>query len=121
MMEVHFKAKTTQAQPPKDNIFEKYNYARQSDQQYNEKTKSLEFKIYDKFDNAGKVKDELRNLLARENIFDEWDVQGLFVMLNNGEIFNALEDERLLKVYDMPTLEEFLNKLFPSTAGVSGT
>jgi hypothetical protein len=42
-------------------------------------------------------------------------------MTNNGEVFDALDDERLLKVFKMPTFEEFLDPLFPSTVGISST
>ncbi|SCO57291.1 uncharacterized protein FFMR_14447 [Fusarium fujikuroi] len=82
-------------------------------------TKLLKFQIYDNFDNATKVKDELWDLLRKEKILEEWDVQGLFLMTSMGEVFDALDDERLLKVFKMPTLKEFLDRLFPSTAGVS--
>ncbi|KAF5703769.1 hypothetical protein FGLOB1_8872 [Fusarium globosum] len=121
MMEAHFMAKTTQAEPPKADIFKKHRYARKSAQEYDEKTKLLRFQIYDNFDNATKVKDELRDLLRKEKVLEEWDVQGLFLMTSMGEVFDALDDERLLKVFKMPTVEEFLDRLFPSTAGVSST
>ncbi len=65
------------------------------------------------------MKDELWDLLRKEKVLEEWDVQGLFLMTSMGEVFDALDDERLLKVFKMPTLEEFLDRLFPSTAGVS--
>ncbi|KAH7147559.1 hypothetical protein DER46DRAFT_579999 [Fusarium sp. MPI-SDFR-AT-0072] len=97
MMEVHFKAGTTQVEPPKDDILKRHKSARRSAQEYNEKTKLLTFKVFDTFDNAGKVKDELWNLLGKEKVLGEWDVQGLFFMTSNGEVFNAMEDERLLK------------------------
>lgn len=61
------------------------------------------------------------NLLGKEKVLEEWGVQGLFLMTSNGEIFNAMEDERLLKVFKMPTLEEFLDSLMPSIAGVPST
>lgn len=67
------------------------------------------------------MKDELWNLLGKEKVLEEWGVQGLFLMTSNGEIFNAMEDERLLKVFKMPTLEEFLDSLMPSIAGVPST
>ncbi|PNP84076.1 hypothetical protein FNYG_02764 [Fusarium nygamai] len=121
MMEANFKEKTTQAEPPKEDIFKKNTYARQSAQEYNQTTELLRFQIYDNFDNARKVKDELWDLLRKEKVLEEWDVQGLFLMTNNGEVFDALDDERLLKVFKMPTLEEFLDRLFPSTAGLSYT
>ncbi|KNB12506.1 hypothetical protein FOXG_20668 [Fusarium oxysporum f. sp. lycopersici 4287] len=70
---------------------------------------------------GGEVKDELWNLLGKEKVLEEWGVQGLFLMTSNGEIFNAMEDERLLKVFKMPTLEEFLDSLMPSIAGVPST
>ncbi|KAH7468000.1 hypothetical protein FOMA001_g15194 [Fusarium oxysporum f. sp. matthiolae] len=101
-----------------EDIFKKHKFARRSVQQYDEKTKLLTFKIFDTFNNAGEVKDELWNLLGKEKVLEEWGLQGLFLMTSNGEIFNAMEDERLLKVFKMPTLEEFLDSLMPSTAGV---
>ncbi|KAG4262865.1 hypothetical protein FPRO03_10228 [Fusarium proliferatum] len=120
MMEAHFMAKTLQAEPPEADIFKKHRYARKSAQEYDEKTKLLKFQIYDNFDSATKVKDELWDLLGKEKVLEEWDVQGLFLMTSVGEVFDALDDERLLKVFKMPTLE-FLDRLFPSTAGVSST
>ncbi|EXL97704.1 hypothetical protein FOIG_10024 [Fusarium odoratissimum NRRL 54006] len=69
MMEVHFKAKMTQVEPPKEDIFKKHKFARRSAQQYDEKTKLLTFKIFDTLNNAGKVKDELWNLLGKEKVF----------------------------------------------------
>ncbi|KAJ0154748.1 putative lactate 2-monooxygenase PB1A11.03 [Fusarium oxysporum f. sp. albedinis] len=121
MMEVHFKAKMTQVEPPKEDIFKKHKFARRSAQQYDEKTKLFTFKIFDTFNNAGEVKDELWNLLGKEKVLEEWGVQGLFLMTSNGEVFNAMEDERLLKVFKMPTLEEFFDSLMPSAAGVPST
>lgn len=121
MMEAHFMAKTTQAEPPKADVFKKHRYARKSAQEYDEKTKLLKFQIYDNFDNARKVIDELWDLLRKEKVLEEWDVQGIFLMTSMGEVFDGLDDERLLKVFKMPTLEEFLDRLFPSTAGVSST
>ncbi|KAF5551318.1 hypothetical protein FMEXI_3436 [Fusarium mexicanum] len=105
MMEAHFQAKTTQIEAPKGDIFKKYNYARQSAQVYDEKNKLLKFKIYDNFDNAAKMLGELWNLLRKENVLENWDFQELFLMTGMGEVFNPLEDERLLKVYEMPTLK----------------
>lgn len=111
----------TQVEPPKEDIFKKHKFARRSAQQYDEKTKLFAFKIFGTFNNAGEVKDELWNLLGKEKVLEEWGAQGLFLMTSNGEIFNAMEDERLLKVFKMPTLEEFLDSLMPSTAGVPST
>ncbi|KLO97311.1 uncharacterized protein LW93_3289 [Fusarium fujikuroi] len=119
MMEAHFMAKTLQAELPEADIFKKHRFERKSAQEYDEKTKLLKSQIYDNFDNATKVKDELWDLLRKEKVLEEWDVQGLFLMTSMGEVFDALDDERLLKVFKMPTLEEFLDRLFPSTAGVS--
>ncbi|KAF5633754.1 hypothetical protein F25303_9019 [Fusarium sp. NRRL 25303] len=121
MMEAHFEAKTTQVEPLKVDIFQKHEYARGSAQEYDEEAKLLKFQIYDNFDNATKVKDELWDLLRKEKVLEEWDVQGLFLMTSLGEVFDALDDERLLKVFKMPTLEEFLDRLLPSTSGISST
>ncbi|KAF5248698.1 hypothetical protein FANTH_5768 [Fusarium anthophilum] len=121
MMEVHFQAKATQIEPPKEDIFKTYIYARRSEQVYDEQNKLLKFKIYDNFDNAAKVVGELWNLLRKENVLENWDFQELFLMTNMGQVCNPLEDERLLKVYEMPTFEEFLDRLFPSTARTSST
>lgn len=119
MMEIHFMAKTTQAEPPKADIFKKHRYARRSAHEYDEKTKLLKFQVYDNFDNATKVKDELWDLLRKEKVLEKWDVQGVFLMTSMGEVFDCLDDERLLKVFIMPTLEEFLDRLFPFTASVA--
>ncbi|KAJ9414203.1 hypothetical protein QL093DRAFT_2106665 [Fusarium oxysporum] len=73
MMEVHFKAKMTQLNLQK-------------------KMFSRSISLH-----GGEVKDELWNLLGKEKVLEEWGVQGLFLMTSNGEIFNAMEDERLLK------------------------
>ncbi|KAF5642492.1 uncharacterized protein FTJAE_3649 [Fusarium tjaetaba] len=120
-MEAHFKPKTILAEPPKEDIFKKHKYARQSAPKYDETTELLKFQIYDNFDNARKLKDELWDLLRKEKVLEGWEVQELFLMTNNGEVFDALDDERLLKVYKMPTLEEFLDCLFPPTVGISST
>ncbi|KAF5987876.1 hypothetical protein FCOIX_767 [Fusarium coicis] len=121
MMEAHFKPKAMLVEPLKEGIFKKNEYARLSAQEYDEETKLLKFRIYDNFDHARKLKGELWDLLRKEKVLESWDVEGLFLMTNNGEVFDALDDERLLKVFKMPTLEEFLDRLFPSTVGVSST
>ncbi|KAF4441144.1 hypothetical protein FACUT_2912 [Fusarium acutatum] len=64
------------------------------------------------FDNASKVKDELWDLLRKEMVFVEWDVHELFLMTSTGEVFNVLDGERLLKVFKMPTLKEFLDRRY---------
>ncbi|KAF5579482.1 uncharacterized protein FSUBG_13602 [Fusarium subglutinans] len=76
MMEVHFQAKSTQVEPPKEDIFKTYNYARRSEQVYDEHNKLLKFKIYDNFDNAAKVLGELWNLLRKENVLGELGSSG---------------------------------------------
>ncbi|KAF5723944.1 hypothetical protein FMUND_1265 [Fusarium mundagurra] len=121
MMEAHFKAKTTQVEPPKEDLFEKHEYARRSAQEYDEGTKVLKFQIYDNFDNAAKIQSELWDLLHKETVLEQWDVQGLFLMTSLGEVFDALDDERLLKCFKMPTLEEFLDRLMPLTASIPST
>ncbi|KAF5558874.1 hypothetical protein FPHYL_7215 [Fusarium phyllophilum] len=93
MMEAHFKAKTT--------------------------TKLLKFQIYDNFNDAAKVQGELWDLLRKEKVLEEWDVQGLFLMTSLGEVFDSLDGGRLLQCFEMPTMDEFLDRLFPLTAGVS--
>ncbi|KAF4499522.1 hypothetical protein FAGAP_4312 [Fusarium agapanthi] len=90
MMEAHFQAKTTQIEHPKEDIFKTYNYAWQSAQDYDEQNKLLKFKVYDNFDNAAKVQGELCNLLRKENVLENWDFQGLFLMTSNGEVINPL-------------------------------
>lgn len=82
MMEVHFKAKMTQVEPPKEDIFKKHKFARRSAQQYDEKTKLLTFKIFDMFNNAGKVKKELWNLLITE-LCDMSMIQSLNYLLDD--------------------------------------
>jgi heterodisulfide reductase subunit B len=97
MMEACFKAKTPVVEPPTEDILKKHKFTRQSAQEYEEKTGLLKFKIYDNFDNAGKLKDELWNLLGKENILEEWDIYELLLMTNNAGIFDAIQDERLLQ------------------------
>ncbi|KAG5754833.1 hypothetical protein H9Q72_003596 [Fusarium xylarioides] len=121
MMKVHFTAKVTLVEPPKEDIFMKHKYPRRSAQEYDERTKLLKFKIYDNFDNARKVMGELWDLLRKEKVLEEWDVQGLFLMTSLGEVFDSLDDARLLQCFEMPTLEEFLDRLYPSTVGTSST
>ncbi|KAF5985450.1 methyltransferase [Fusarium bulbicola] len=77
--------------------------------------------VYEVLPVLAKVLRELRDLLRKENVLSNWDFQELFLMTSMAEGFNPLEDERLLKVYEMLTLEEFLDRLFPSTAGISST
>lgn len=43
MMEAHFQAKTTQVEPPKVDIFQKHEYARESAQEYDEEANLLKF------------------------------------------------------------------------------